>query len=218
MRYEPVQHAGLAAGSASALQWSGKEQLVDFYDVKGDVEALLAPQQPVFEPSDHPAMHPGRCAKVLLNGVAIGFVGELHPQWRQAFELPAAPMLFELKLDAVLQRELPTFTPVPKFQAVQRDIAVLVADQVTHAAMMKSIWAAPTKDLLRDAKLFDVYRPKSSAQAPIKSADAEIAARSLAVRLTLSGADATLTDAQIESAVQSVITQLAQDLGARQRV
>ena len=216
--HQPMRVAGLAAGSASALQWSGKEQLVDFYDVKGDVEALLAPQQPVFEPSDHPAMHPGRCAKVLLNGVAIGFVGELHPQWRQAFELPAAPMLFELKLDAVLQRELPTFTPVSKFQAVQRDIAVLVADQVTHAAMMKSIWAAPTKDLLRDAKLFDVYRPKSSAQAPIQSADAEISARSLAVRLTLSGADATLTDAQIESAVQSVIAQLAQDLGALQRV
>jgi phenylalanyl-tRNA synthetase beta chain len=114
----------------------------------------------------------------------------------------------------VLQRELPAFTPVPKFQAVQRDIAVLVADQVTHAALMKSIWAAPTQGLLRDAKLFDVYRPKPSAA----SADAEISARSLAVRLTLNGVDATLTDVQIESAVQSVIAQLAQDLHARQRI
>ncbi len=212
--HQPMRVAGLAAGSASALQWSSKEQAVDFYDVKGDVEALLAPQKPTFEPTDHPAMHPGRCAKVLLSGVAIGFVGELHPQWRQAFELPTAPILFELELDAVLQRELPAFTPVPKFQAVQRDIAVLVADQVTHAALMKSIWAAPTQGLLRDAKLFDVYRPKPSAG----SADAEISARSLAVRLTLNGVDATLTDVQIESAVQGVIAQLAQDLHARQRI
>jgi phenylalanyl-tRNA synthetase beta chain len=212
--HQPMRVAGLAAGSASELLWSGKEQPVDFYDVKGDVEALLAPRRPTFEPSDHPAMHPGRCAKVLLNGTAIGFVGELHPQWRQAFELPTAPILFELAQDAVLQRELPSFAPVAKFQAVQRDIAVLVADHVTHAALMASIWAAPTQGLLRDAKLFDVYRPKASTPSP----DAESAARSLAVRLTLNGADATLTDAQIESTVQSVIAQLAQDLGARQRV
>jgi phenylalanyl-tRNA synthetase beta chain len=212
--HQPMRIAGLAAGSASALQWSRKEQPVDFYDVKGDLEALLAPRQPTFEPSDHPAMHPGRCAKVLLNGVAIGFVGELHPQWRQVFELPSAPILFELELDAVLQRHLPTFTPVPKFQAVQRDIAVLVADQVTHAAMMKSIWAAPTQGLLRDAKLFDVYRPKAA----VDGAASNTPERSLAVRLTLSSVDATLTDAQIESAVQSVIAQLAQDLGARQRI
>ena len=211
--HQPMRIAGLAAGSASALQWSGQEQPVDFYDVKGDVQALLAPQQPVFEPSEHPAMHPGRCAKVLLNGVAIGFVGELHPQWRQTFELPSAPMLFELALDAVLQRALPAFTAIAKFQAVQRDIAVLLADHVTHALLLKSIWSAPTQGLLREAKLFDIYRPKSAPEGVMSNTPE----RSLAVRLTLNGADATLTDAQIESAVQSVIAQLAQDLGARQR-
>ena len=212
--HQPMRVAGLASGSASALQWSSKEQGVDFYDVKGDVEALLAPRQPTFESSDHPAMHPGRCAKVILNGVAIGVVGELHPKWRQAFELPTAPILFELELDAVLQRVLPAFTTIAKFQAVQRDVAVLVADHVTHAALMKSIWAAPTLGLLRDAKLFDVYRPKAAAP----GSDADSGARSLAVRLTLNGVDATLTEAQIESAVQAVVAQLAQDLGAKQRV
>ena len=215
--HQPMRLAGLAAGSASALQWSRKDQPVDFYDVKGDVEALLNPQEPVFEPSDHPAMHPGRCAKVLLNGVAIGFVGELHPQWRQAFELSSAPVMFELELDAVLQRNVPGFTQVPKFQAVQRDIAVLVADHVGHDAMMKSIWAAPTQGLLRDAKLFDVYRPKGSTQSQA-SESTESPPRSLAVRLTLNGAHASLTDAQVESAVRSVIDQLAKDLGARQRL
>ncbi len=212
--HQPMRVAGLASGSASALQWSSKEQGVDFYDVKGDVEALLAPRQPTFEPSDHPAMHPGRCAKVILNGVAIGVVGELHPKWRQAFELPTAPILFELELDAVLQRVLPAVTAIAKFQAVQRDVAVLVADHVTHGALMKSIWAAPTLGLLRDAKLFDVYRPKAAAP----GSDADSGARSLAVRLTLNGVDATLTEAQIESAVQAVVAQLAQDLGAKQRV
>ncbi len=219
---QPMCVAGLATGSASSLQWGAKEQPVDFFDVKGDVQALLAPQLPSFEPAEHPAMHPGRCAKVLLNGRAIGFVGELHPRWRQAFELPTAPILFELALDAVVHRDLPKFAPVAKFQAVQRDIALLVADHVTHAALMKSIWAAPTLGFLLEAKLFDVYRPKASIQAPTTSAgpdmNADSVARSLAVRLTLNGRDTTLTDVQIESAVQAVITQLAQDLGARQRI
>ena len=113
-----------------------------------------------------------------------------------------------------MQRELPAFTPVPKFQAVQRDIAVLLADQVTHAALMKSIWSAPTQGLLREAKLFDIYRPKAAPE----GGTSNTSERSLAVRLTLNGVDATLTDAQIESAVHSVIAQLAQDSGARQRI
>ena len=89
-------------------------------------------------------MHPGRCAQVLLGGKSIGFVGELHPQWRQAYDLAQAPVLFELELDEVLQRAVPVFQAVPKFQSVQRDIAVVVADNVTHAALMSAVWAAPT--------------------------------------------------------------------------
>ena len=214
--HQPMRLAGLAVGSASGLQWGSKEQPVDFYDVKGDVEALLAPQKPVFEPSDHSAMHPGRCAKVLLHGIAIGFVGELHPQWRQAFELPTAPILFELELDAVLHRALPAFTPVSKHQSVQRDIAVLVAGQVTHAALMRAIWAAPTAGFLKDARLFDVYRAKPAPDS--SGADVEAVDKSLAVRLTLNGDEATLAEAQIDAAVQAVVSQLANDLGARQRV
>ena len=212
---QPLRVAGLASGSAEALQWGRKEQGVDFFDVKGDVEALLAPAKPVFVPAEHPAMHPGRCAKVLLDGAAIGFVGELHPKWRQAYDLAMAPLVFELELDAVLQRTVPVAKAVSKHQAVQRDIAVLVAEQVTHAALMKSIWAAATLGLLQDANLFDVYRPK-----PGKESDGSAATpqdKSLAVRLTLNSDEATLTEAQIESTVQAVVSQLAADLGARQR-
>lgn len=212
---QPMRVAGLASGNVDALQWGRKEQLVDFFDVKGDVEALLAPLQAEFAPGNHPAMHPGRCAQVVLNGKAIGFVGELHPQWRQQFELTQAPILFELDLDAVLQRKVAKFKPVAKLQPVQRDIAVVVPDDVTHAALMAAIWRAPTAGLLRDAQLFDVYRPKLANDA-VSVENAKD--RSLAVRLTLNSEEATLSEEQIESAVKAIVDQLTASLGARQRV
>ena len=216
---QPMRVAGLASGNADALQWGRKEQGIDFFDMKGDIEALLAPLKPVFETATHPALHPGRCARVLLAGVAIGFVGELHPKWRQAYELPVAPVLFELDLNAVLQRPVASFAAVAKHQAVQRDIAVLVAEQLTHGALMAAIWAAPTGGLLKDARLFDVYRPKADNSPTSASGSSTTSVeKSLAVRLTLNSEDATLTEAQIEAAVQSVIAQLGHDVGARQRV
>ncbi len=212
---QPMRVAGLASGSADALQWGRKEQGVDFFDVKGDVEALLAPLQAQFVSGNHPAMHPGRCAQVVLDGKAIGFVGELHPQWRQQFDLTVAPILFELDLDAVLQRRVAEFKPVAKFQPVQRDIAMVVGDSVTHAALMAAIWAAPTQGLLRDAQLFDVYRPKLAKDAEAVEGATD---RSLAMRLTLNSDEATLSEEQIESVVKAVVDQLVANLGARQRV
>lgn len=215
--HQPMRIAGLASGSADDLQWGRKEQGVDFFDVKGDVEALLAPLQAEFAPGNHPAMHPGRCAQVVLGGKVIGHVGELHPRWRQGYELAQAPVVFELELEPVLQRPVPAFKPVARFQAVQRDIAVVVADHVTHSALMAAIWVAPTAGLLRDAQLFDVYRPKPAKDAAVGGQDGAND-RSLAVRLTLNSADATLTEEQIESAVKAVLDQLVSTLGARQRV
>ena len=213
--HQPMRVAGLASGSADVLQWGRKEKGVDFFDVKGDVQAVLAPLQAEFAPGSHPAMHPGRCAQVILHGKAIGFVGELHPQWRQLFDLTQAPILFELDLDAVLQRRVAEFKAVSKLQPVQRDIAVVVADDVTHATMMSAIWAAPTQGLLRDAQLFDVYRPKSAKDAASDDSNND---RSLAVRLTLNSDEATLSEEQIESSVKAVVDQLTSTVGARQRV
>ena len=212
---QPMRVAGLASGGADSLQWGRKEQGVDFYDVKGDVEALLAPLQARFQTGSHPAMHPGRCAEVFLDDRSIGFVGELHPQWRQSFDLAQAPVLFELDLDAVLQRRVAEFKPVAKLQPVQRDIAVVVGDQVTHAALMQAIWDAPTAGLLRDAQLFDVYRPKLAKDAAAAEGATD---RSLAVRLTLNSDEATLSEEQIESAVKAIVEQLTANVGARQRV
>ena len=176
---------------------------------------LLAPLPLEFEAATHPALHPGRCARVLVHGKPIGYLGELHPQWRQSYELSAAPVLFELDLEPVLARTVPEFRGVAKHQAVQRDVAVVVADAVTHAELMAAVWSAPTGGLLRDAQLFDVYRPKVSAGAVLADGAAD---RSLAVRLTFNSDDATLTDVQIDAAMKAVVDQLVVSVGARQRV
>jgi phenylalanyl-tRNA synthetase beta chain len=212
---QPMRVSGLASGSTEPMQWGVKDTPVDFYSVKGDIESLLAPLSVEFKPDLHPSMHPGRCASVWLDGKCIGHVGELHPKWRQSYELPTAPVLFELDLDAVLARRVPEFKSVSKMQAVQRDVAVVVSDAVTHAELMNAIWAAPTAGLLRDAQLFDVYRPKLAKDSVTGEGATD---RSLAVRLTLNSDEASLTEEQIEISVKAVVDQLITQLGARQRV
>jgi phenylalanyl-tRNA synthetase beta chain len=214
---QPMRVAGLAYGDVGPLQWSGEAaRKVDFFDVKADVQALLAPRQAVFEAASHPALHPGRCARVLLDGQPIGFIGELHPKWRQAYELPQAPVLFELALDAVQGRPVPQARPVPRHQAVERDIALVVAEGVTHAALMAAVHAAASGGVLRQATLFDVYRPKAgvalSEDAPVRAGE-----KSLAVRLVFNRDDATLTDDEIDGAVSAVLASAQQALGARLR-
>jgi len=212
---QPMRLAGMVCGSIDPLQWGGKERSADFFDVKGEVEALLSPQRVVFVVGEHPAMHPGRCASVMLNGVSIGFVGELHPRWRQSYELALAPVMFELDLDAVLNRPVPVFKPVSKYQDVERDIAVMVDESVTYDALMSAVWAAATDGVLRDAVLFDVYRPKLGKDSEM---DAEPnRQKSMAVRLTLNTDEGTLTETQIEAVVQAVLTSLTTALAARQR-
>lgn len=209
--HQPMRVAGLAYGDADGLQWARKGAGVDFYDVKGDVEALLSPREAQFKPAAHQAMHPGRCAAVVLDGQEIGFVGELHPRWRQRWELAHAPVLFELDLDAVLRRQVAEFEPVPRFQPAQRDIAVIVADSVTHDAVMAAVNSADTGGLLREAMLFDVYKPKQA------TPGLGMHEKSLAVRLTLASAQATLTDDQIDAAVKAVVDRIAAQLGGRLR-
>ena len=207
---QPRRLAGLAWGRIDSLQWGSRERAVDFFDVKGDVEALLAPRSAVFVASEHPAMHPGRCARIELAGRTIGHVGELHPRWRQGYELPSAPLLFELDLDALLERDLPSFVPIPRQQAAVRDIALVAGEQVTHAALMEAIGAG-RGGLVRSARLFDIYKPAA------ETADMKPGDRSLAVRLELLDNDNTLTDERIEATVAAVLATLQARLGVRLR-
>jgi len=207
---QPMRVAGLAYGPAQTPQWGTRERAVDFFDIKGDVELLLAPRGASFVPATHPAMHPGRCAAVELDGARIGFVGELHPRWRQDYELPMAPLLFELDASSLAQRRLPAFEPLPRQQSAWRDLALIVGDRVSHDALMRAIDAGP-HGVVRSARLFDVYKPTST------TADIEAGERSLAVRLELLDDESTLTDERIEAEVARVIARLGAKLGARLR-
>ena len=208
---QPVKVAGLAYGPADAQQWGVASRAVDFFDVKGDVESLLAPRQARFQPHEHPAFHPGRCAQVWVDGVVVGIVGELHPKWRQAYDLPTAPVLFELDAEALTRRPVPAFTAVPRMQSVQRDLALVVSDHTSFDALMAAIGSADTGGLVRAARLFDIYKPK---QPVAGMADHE---RSLAVRLELRDDEQTLTDERIDAALQAVVSTLATSVGARVR-
>jgi phenylalanyl-tRNA synthetase beta chain len=207
---QPQRVGGLAYGPVAGLQWGASDKAVDFFDVKGDIEALLAPRQARFAAAEHPAMHPGRCAAIELDGQVIGHVGELHPRWRQAYELPQAPVVFELDLAAVQRRDVPLAQPVPRQQAVQRDLALVVSEQVTHDALMATL-RADDAGLVRRATLFDIYKPAAP------TADIPAGHRSLAVRLELLDDAATLTEERIESVVAQAVARALASHGARLR-
>ena len=208
--HQPMRVAALAYGGPDQPQWSLQERGVDFYDIKGDVEALLAPFKPAFVAATHVAMHPGRCAAVMLGDRLVGHVGELHPQWRQVYELPHATVLFELDLATVLERPLPVFQPVSRRQPVWRDLALVLRDEVSHDALVAALRADPA-GLVRAATLFDVYKP-SVAAAGLNEGE-----RSMAVRLELLDFDNTLTEDRIEGAVAAAVARAGQSCGARLR-
>ncbi len=207
---QPMHLAGLAYGPVDASQWGTKDRAVDFFDVKGDVQALFSPRVVTFSPCEHPALHPGRSAQLEIDGEVVGHIGELHPRWRQAYELPGAPVVFELQLAALLRGSVPAFAPLPRQQSVWRDIAVVADESVTHGALMQAIHADPS-GLIRSANLFDVFRPQAV------SADLAITERSLAVRLELLDDEVTLTDERIDAAVNQVLDRLRTQLGVRLR-
>ncbi|MEN9893144.1 MAG: hypothetical protein RLY78_3439 [Pseudomonadota bacterium] len=206
---QTLRVAGLAYGPAEALQWGERERAVDFHDVKGDVEALLAPRTVRFEAAEHPALHPGRSARVIVDGQDIGVIGELHPRWRQGYELPQAPVLFELDLEAVQARPVPIAQPLPRHQSSVRDLALVLPEGVAAQALLDAL-RADASGLVRDVLLFDVYKPQAA------NGDMATGERSLAVRLELLDPAATLTEDRIDATVQAAIER-ARAVGARLR-
>ncbi|RYF71226.1 MAG: phenylalanine--tRNA ligase subunit beta, partial [Comamonadaceae bacterium] len=211
--HQPMRVAGLAWGDAEAARWESRPARADFFEIKGDLEALLSPLKPSFERVEHPALHPGRAATVLLDGQAVGVIGELHPRWRQQWELSQAPVLFELALDVVTGRPVPLAKPVPRHQAVERDLALVVPESVGFSSLVTAIQAAATHGLLRDVQLFDIYRPAAGASA----GGLNTGEKSMAVRLLLQSDAGSLTDEQVDAVVQAVVAQCASQVGARLR-
>jgi phenylalanyl-tRNA synthetase beta chain len=147
----------------------------------------------------------------VLDGQLIGHVGELHPKWRLAHELPIAPVLFELDADALLRRAMPRFVPIQRQQSIWRDLSVVVGAQVTHATLMGAIDAAGAEPFVRSARLFDVYQPRQ----PV--GDIQPGERSLSVRLELLDDETPLTEGRIDALVAGILTRLSERLGARLR-
>ena len=207
---QPLRLSGLAYGPAQPLQWGAAERAVDFFDVKADVEALLAPRRATFVAAEHPALHPGRSARIELDGQPIGWIGELHPKWRQGYDLPQAPVLFELDADVLKAQVVPAYQPIARQQSVWRDLALVVKDGVPHDALIAAI-TDDQSGLVRHAQLFDIYKPKAP------TADIAADERSMAVRVELLDDQATLTDERVESVVSGIVERLGQRLQARLR-
>ena len=198
--------AGLAYGSVMAEQWGVAERNVDFYDVKGDIEALFAPRKFSFEVAHHPASHPGRSARILLDGRAVGWIGELHPQWQQQYDLPQSVVWFEVEQGALLQIGLPKAVDVSRFPLVRRDIAVLVDEAVTVQSLLEAMQAENAPYVV-ELSLFDLYRGKG----------VEEGKKSLAFRVLLQDTKKTLTDIEIEQSVLRLVAVMQQS-GAQLRV
>lgn len=203
--------AGIVCGSAAAMQWGQATRQVDFYDVKGDVEALLASAglmgQVSFVPAQHPALHPGQTASIQLNGQAIGLIGSLHPSLAKQMDIDMPAVLFSI--DLAYLTALPakaTFQGLSKFPLVRRDIAVVVDAPVTFA-QVSSVIASVKRDWFQSAELFDVYAGKGLAEGQ----------RSLAIALWFQDLERTLTDAEIEACMNEIIEQLSLQLNAQLR-
>lgn len=184
----------------------------DFFKMKGEIEAFLrgmnVPETRYTDEKHDPTFHPGRCARVSVGGVDLGCFGQIHPLVARSYGIDGEIFAAELNFTALLSLQLPekTYTPLPKYPAVTRDIAVVCGDSVTVAALSDCIRAAGGK-LLRSVELFDIYRGKGIASG----------SKSAAFRLTLRADDRTLTDADSDGVVSAVLAALEKELNAKLR-
>jgi phenylalanyl-tRNA synthetase beta chain len=202
--------AGAICGWREAENWLNKPGKVDFYDIKGDVEALLShtcdAQVFSFEARQHSALHPGQSAAIVKEGQVVGWVGAMHPQLQQQLDLSEAVFLFEIELAAIQTAKLPEFSELSKFPEVRRDIAVIVDEVVTSDRVMDVI-RKEGGEKLTDLTLFDIYRGKGI----------EIQRKSLALGLTFRDSSRTLKDEEINKIIDQVIESLSATCGATLR-
>lgn len=204
---QPERLAGLAFGSRYPEQWGVSGERVDFHDVKADVEALLAPRAAVYRAGQHPALHPGRTADILIDGKRVGVVGELHPAWVHKYDLPAAPVLFEIDFDVLTSRSSIEAQPVSKFQPVRRDLALVVDEAVSHDALRDALLAA-APEAVYAVSLFDIYRGKG----------VDDGKKSLAFKVLMQDTSRTLTDEDVESAIRRMVEAVSAGLNAKLRL
>lgn len=200
---------GAITGGALPEQWAAKERVPDFFDIKGDVEALLAAagiHDARFEPATDPALHPGQCAAVMVGDRKIGALGALHPATGRSLKLPAATFVFELDAAALATRTVPTHEAVSRFPSVRRDLAVVVDEAISAQRLGETVGQCRI-DVLQNLEFFDVYRGEG----------VDSGKKSLAIGLTFRSPSRTLSDGEVEGFVGAIVDTLAKNLGASLR-
>ena len=195
---QPVRIAGAAFGPALDEQWGGPARAVDFFDVKADLETLCAPRRLRFEAAAHPALHPGRSARVLIGADSgwkqAGWLGELHPRWQQKYELPQPAVLFELDAAPLTEVPLPRVEQPSKFPPVVRDIALLVDIKVSAQALLDAAGAEKPR-IVQEVRVFDLYQ----------GSHLPAGKKSLAFRVVMQDTERTLTDAEADAARDALV-------------
>lgn len=219
---QPPMVSGLVYGASDDEQWGAADREADFFDVKGDLQHLL-PTGARFEAGAHPALHPGRSAVIFIGDRAVGFVGELHPRLQLAYGIPRPVLVFEVELEALLRRPLPVHREVPRVQAIERDIALWVGDDVPFQALSDAIDSLSRTDdrlsALREVRLFDVYRPNAVHETAANAGSNALLnkEKSLAFRIVLQDTSSSLSDTDADAAVAAIVGALTQRFGARLR-
>ena len=207
---EAQRIAGVALGARAPEQWACQRADLDFFDVKGDVSALLQLAGTAVHwewASDAPAcLHPGRSATVHRDDKPIGWLGELHPSLAAELGFTTPCMLFELDISTGLQAPLPQLAPVSRFPQVRRDLSITVPLETPLSAILSRVTVA-AGSRLREFVAFDVY------QGP----GIEPTRKSIAFGLIFQDNDATLTDQEADALMASVATDLGAHLDARIR-
>ncbi len=208
---QPKRLAAVAYGYAEEEQWGLEARQVDFFDVKADLEALAAPMLLRFIKAEHPALHPGRCAKIVLNEDEIGFIGELHPSLQQKYGLPHAPVLFEVDIKPLQSIGIPQYHDISRFQSVTRDIALLVKTGTLVQDIIDIFNREkdnnPRCEIMQGVVLFDDYRGKG----------VDAGKKNLAFRFTLQDKHGTLQDEAVDAAINAFVTAAEKHIGAKLR-
>jgi phenylalanyl-tRNA synthetase beta chain len=202
---QPLMLAGAAWGGAVAEQWGEKKRTVDFFDVKSDLLAVL-PEGAHWVKAEHSLLHPGRSARIELNGEVLGWAGELHPKHVETFELNSAPVVFEIFASYAQKNRANSFIAVSKQPFVRRDIALVVDEKVTADALLAALTGAGNATV-RTVDIFDVYRGPGVAQHQ----------KSVAIRILMQDTERTLEDTEIDATVQNMVTSAQQKHGANLR-
>ena len=202
--------AGVVSGTVNVELWSHIKKDIDFFDIKGNIErvvALLGASDRVgYKSSAHPALHPGQTAEMEMNGQSVGWIGALHPNLLADLGLVGPVYLFEICLEQLGEGRLPAFAELSRFPEVRRDIAVLCGRDVPAADILASVREIAGTEL-RDCRLFDVYEGQGVASGQ----------RSLAIGMIWQHPERTLQEDEVQARVDAVVDRLKTRFGVSLR-